>query len=66
MEKYRFIIEVPANTEAEAKAKLDLLLELGTFFKEFDASHLTRSVIVYLLHYYAGKYCTNPNISKKQ
>lgn len=66
MEKYRFIIEVPANTEAEAQAKLNLLLELGTFFKEFDASHLTRSTIIYLLHHYAGKYCTNHNGSKKQ
>ncbi len=64
MEKYRFIIEVPANTEAEAQAKLNLLLELGIFFKEFDASHLTRSVVIYLLHQYAGKYCTPPNSSK--
>lgn len=66
MEKYRFIIEMPANTEAEAQAKLNLLLELGTFFKEFDPSHLTRSVIVYLLHHYAGKYCTDHNNTKKQ
>jgi hypothetical protein len=66
MEKYRFTIEVPANTEAEAQAKLNLLMELGTFFKEFDASHLTRSVIVYLLHHYAGKYCTDHNSFKKQ
>lgn len=66
MEKYRFIIEVPANTEAEAQAKLNLLLELGAFFKEFDASHLTRSVVIYLLHHYAGKYCTSPNSFKKQ
>lgn len=66
MEKYRFILEIPANTEAEAKAKLDLMLELGIFFKEFDASHLTRSLVFYLLHHYAGKYCTSPNDSKKQ
>ncbi|OQP45432.1 hypothetical protein A4H97_32320 [Niastella yeongjuensis] len=61
MQKYRFTIEVPANTEAEAQAKLNLLLELGAFFKEFDPSHLTRSAIVYLLHYYANKYCSDPN-----
>jgi hypothetical protein len=66
MEKFRFIIEVPANTEAEAQAKLNLLMELGAFFKEFDPTHLTRSVIIYLLHYYAGKYCPDPNSSKKQ
>jgi hypothetical protein len=34
MQTYRFTIEVPANTEAEAQAKLNLLLELGAFFKE--------------------------------
>jgi hypothetical protein len=65
MEKFRFIIEVPANTEAEAQAKLNLLFELGIFFKEFDAGHLTRSAIIYLLHHYAGKYCTDSNSSKK-
>ena len=66
MQKYRFTIEVPANTEAEAQAKLNLLLELGAFFKEFDPSHLTRSAIVYLLHYYANKYCPDPNSSIKK
>lgn len=55
MKKYRFTIEVPANTEAEAQAKLNLLLDLGIFFKDFDTSRLTSTVFNCLLLLLADK-----------
>jgi hypothetical protein len=66
MEKYHFMIEVQANTEAEAQAKLNLLLELGAFFKEFDARKLTGSFILYILAHCAGRYRSQLNKSEKQ
>ena len=55
MEKYRFIIEVSANTEAEAQAMLNLLLDLGTFLKDFYASRLTSTAFNCLLLFLAEK-----------
>ena len=55
MQKHRFIIEVSANTEAEAKAKLNLLLDLGVFLKDFDAGRLTSTFFNCLLLYLAEK-----------
>lgn len=55
MEKYRFTIEVSANSETEAQVKLNLLLELGAFFKDFNANRLTSSLFNYLLLYLADK-----------
>lgn len=55
MEKYLFTIEVSANTEAEAKAKLNLLLDLGVFLKDFDAGRLTSTLFNCLLLFLADK-----------
>lgn len=38
MQYYTFPISVQAYTETEAKAKLDLLLALGSFFVDFKIS----------------------------
>jgi hypothetical protein len=61
MEKYRFTIEVSANTEAEAQIKINLLLELGAFLKDFNTNRLTSSFFSYLLLYLAEKYSPQVN-----
>ena len=69
MEKYRFIIEMSAKTEAEAQAKLNLLLDLGTFLKDFYASRLTSTVFNCLLLFLAEKCNSNVNdtgVNKKR
>lgn len=55
MKKYSFILLIPANCEQEAKAKLDLLLQLGSFFKDFDVCELAGSFLNYKVHHYLGK-----------
>ena len=66
MKNFRFTIEISANSEAEAQAKLNLLLELGAFFKEFDARKLTGSFIIYLLLHLAGKSSSQLNNSNNK
>lgn len=56
MKTYQFKIEVTANSQLEAEVKLKLLLDLGAFFKDFDASKLTNSFLNYYLLYLADKY----------
>lgn len=55
MNTYRFVLEIPAHSQAEAKAKLDLLLQLGAFFKDFNGIKLTESLLAYWLLHAAGK-----------
>jgi hypothetical protein len=55
MKNYRFTIEIPAKSQLEAEVKLNLLLEMGAFFKDFNASRLTSSFLNYYLLYLADK-----------
>lgn len=61
MKKYQFKIEIPANSQLEAEVKLNLLLDMGIFFKDFDANRLASSFLKYYLFYLADKYCPKPD-----
>lgn len=56
MNTYRFILDIPANSEKEAQAKLDLMLQLATFCKDFNVNHLAASYVNYLVWNKLGKY----------
>lgn len=69
MKKYQFKIEIPAKSQLEAEVKLNLLLDMGIFFKDFDANRLASSFFNYYLFYLADKYCPqaeNPGNNKKR
>lgn len=55
MKTYRFILEIPANTEQEAKAKLDLMLQLAAFCKDFNVADLASSFLNYYLCNWIGR-----------
>lgn len=55
MNTYRFILEIPANTEQEAKAKLDLMLQLAVFCKDFNVADLASSFLNYYLCNWIGR-----------
>lgn len=55
MENYQFTIEVQAPSELEAKAKLNLLLQIGAFLKDFDAGKLTGAFLLYWILHEGGK-----------
>ena len=66
MKNYRFIIEVPAESEEQAKRKLDLLMEVGAFLKTFDVSTLSGTLIYYMLLSLGRKCSSKLNDSSKQ
>ena len=55
MKNFRFTIEISAKSQLEAEVKLNLLLDMGVFFKDFNASRLTSSFLNYYLLYLADK-----------
>ena len=48
MKNFRFVLEIPANSEQEAKAKLDLMLQWVAFPKGRDIGSLAGSYLLYL------------------
>lgn len=63
MNNYRFILEIPANSEQEAKAKLDLMLQLATFCKDLNTADLAGSFLNYFVWNRLGKFLATPNLS---
>jgi len=55
MQYYTFPISVQAHSEAEAKAKLNLLLALGSFFVDFEIGDLAGAFVKSKLLECAGK-----------
>ena len=55
MQYYTFPISVQAYSEAEAKAKLNLLLALGSFFVDFEIGDLAGAFVKSKLLECAGK-----------
>ena len=55
MQYYTFPISVQAYSEAEAKAKLNLLLALGSFFVDFEIGDLAGAFVKSKLLESAGK-----------
>lgn len=49
MNTYRFILEIPAYSQAEAKAKMDLLLQWAAFPKDLDVTSLAGSLVQYFV-----------------
>lgn len=47
MPLFPFTIEIEALTQEEAKAKLDLMLQIGAFAWDMNANKLTKSVLTY-------------------
>lgn len=47
MQTYPLLVNVTARTEAEAKAKLELILQIGAFLSDFDINELGASIIKY-------------------
>lgn len=66
MNNYRFILEIPANSEQEAKAKLDLMLQLASFCKDFNTADLAGSFLNYFVWNRLGKFLANPNSSSQR
>lgn len=66
MNNYRFILEIPANSEQEAKAKLDLMLQLATFCKDFNTADLAGSFLNYFVWNRLGKFLATPNSSSQR
>lgn len=56
MNTYRFVLDIPANTQREAQAKLDLMLQLAAFFKDFNTTNLATSYLNFLVWNKLGKY----------
>jgi len=55
MQYYTFPISVKARTEAEAKAKLNLLLSIGSFLVDFEIGDLAGAFLKSKLLECAGK-----------
>jgi len=66
MNSYRFILEIPANSEQEAKAKLDLMLQLATFCKDFNTADLAGSFLNYFVWNRLGQFLATPDSSSKR
>lgn len=61
MNTYRFILEIPARSEAEAKAKMDLLLQWAAFPKDLDVKSLAGSLLQYWVLNRVEKFLTTPD-----
>jgi hypothetical protein len=49
MKTYRFVLEIPAHSEQEAKAKMDLLLRWAAFPRDLDVESLAGSLLKYCI-----------------
>lgn len=66
MNTYRFTLEINANTEKEAQAKLDFMLQLATFCKDFNVTNLATSYLNYLVWNSVGKYIESKTVGGKE
>jgi len=66
MENYPVVIDVQANTAAEARAKIDLLIQMGTFFSDFNLSNLADAFVKFQLLSCAGRMVAKIQEEKKQ
>lgn len=52
MNKYKLSIEIAAHSQAEAEAKLQLIVQLAAFFTDFDFENLAATFIRFkMLHF---------------
>lgn len=56
METYRFVLEIPAHSEQEARAKMDLLLQWAAFPKDLNIESLAGSLVQYGVWHCLEKY----------
>lgn len=63
MKTYRFVLEIPARSEQEAKAKMDLLLQWAAFPKDLDVESLAGSLLKYCILNCWEKYLSSSNES---
>jgi hypothetical protein len=61
MKTYRFVLEIPAHSEQEAKAKMDLLLQWAAFPKDLDVESLAGSLLKYCILNCLEKYLSSSN-----
>ena len=59
MKTYRFVLEIPARSEQEAKAKMDLLLQWAAFPKDLDVESLAGSLLKYCILNCWAKYLSS-------
>lgn len=59
MKTYRFVLEIPARSEQEAKAKMDLLLQWAAFPKDLDVESLAGSILQYCVWTCLEKYLSS-------
>lgn len=55
MNTYKLNIDISAYTQAEAEARLQLLIQLTAFFSDFDVNSLAAVFVKYQLLNFLGK-----------
>ena len=66
MKNYKFIIEIPAETDVEAETKMELLMELAAFLKTFDLTKLSGTFLYFMFLILAGKCSQKINAEHKK
>jgi hypothetical protein len=59
MKTYRFVLEIPAHSEQEARAKMDLLLQWAAFPKDLNIESLAGSLLQYGVWHCLEKYLSS-------